>query len=152
MRGGTVNKLENSHQSRGRDLDEENLVTELKQALQETLFSSGLRISPRRVSQMAQAVAASFLQFLEREDQAATRAYGQELAQAGLGHPSALALTEALRRACWENTNPGTGLLPVSGRYVGALLQGYMEEREASILREQERTAQALQRALNRTT
>ena len=37
--------------------------------------------------------------------------------------------------------------MPVSGRYVAALLEGYMTEREALLLREQERTREALARA-----
>ena len=34
--------------------------------------------------------------------------------------------------------------MPVSGRYVAALLEGYMAEREALLLQEQERTRQAI--------
>jgi hypothetical protein len=67
--------------------DEAHFITELRQTLRWTLFSSGLRISPRRVNQI-----------------------GQE----------------------------------ITGRYVNALLEGYMVGREASVLREQARTMRAL--------
>lgn len=122
------------------NLNGERLVVELKQVLQETIFSSGLLISPHRINQVAQEVAASFSQFLEKEDEAAIGRYGHDLAHEGLGHHSILSLCEALRRACWESSNSASRLLPVSGRYVGALLEGYMAEREAFLLQEQERT------------
>jgi hypothetical protein len=142
----------NNRQAPASELNEERLVAELKQALRKNLFSSRLRISPRRANQMAQELAASFLHFLEREDEAEAHEHGQALAQAGLSHQAALALSETLRRACWESANPGIGLLPISGRYVGALLSGYMEAREAWILQEQQRAVQALQRVMGRTT
>ena len=129
------------------ELNPVHLVKELEQALQATLFSCTGRITPRRVKQIAQEMAEAFLRFAQKEDPAATRAYGQQLAQEGVGHRAALSLSEAVRRACWESANPGLQLLPASGRYVGALLEGYMAEREALLLQEQERTRQAAERA-----
>jgi hypothetical protein len=132
-------------------LDEAHLATELGQALRRTLFSSGLRVSPRRVGQISQEVAAAFLEFLEAEDEEAARAYGEHLATEGLGHRSILTMTEALRQACREDANPA-GLPGVAGRYVNALLEGYMARREASLVQEQARTVRALQRARERQT
>ena len=129
------------------ELNAAHLVEELTQALQATLFSCTGRITPRRVKQIAQEMAEAFIQFAQGEDPAVTRAYGQQLAQEGIGHRAALSLSEAVRRACWESVNPGLQLLPASGRYVGALLEGYMAEREALLLQEQERTRQAAERA-----
>ena len=129
------------------ELNTAHLVEELTLALQATLFSCTGRITPRRVKQIAQEMAQAFLQFAQKEDPAAVRAYGQQLAQEGIGHRAALSLSEAVRRACWESANPGLQLLPASGRYVGALLEGYMVEREALLLQEQERTRQAAERA-----
>jgi hypothetical protein len=131
--------------------DEAHLATALRQALRQTVFSSGLRISPRRVDQIGQDVAATFLEFLEAEDGGAARAYGEHLATEGLGHRSILTMTEALRQACWEDANPA-GLPGVAGRYVNALLEGYMASREASLVQEQARTVRALQRAWERQT
>ena len=128
-------------------LDQESLATELRQALHQTLFSSGLRISPRRVNQIGQEAAVAFFKFLEMEDEEAARAYGQHLAMDGLGHHSVLTMTEALRRACRASGNPAGVSPSVAGRYVNALLEGYMASREASLLQEQERTRRALQRA-----
>jgi hypothetical protein len=129
------------------ELNEARLGKELEQALQATLFSCTGRITPRRVKQIAQEMAEAFLRFTQQEEPAATRAYGQQLAQEGIGHRAALSLSEALRQACWQSANPGGKLMPVSGRYVAALLEGYMSEREALLLQEQERTREALARA-----
>jgi hypothetical protein len=126
--------------------DDAHLTTELRQALRRTLFSSGLRISPRRVNQIGQEIAAAFLKFLETEDEEAARTYGERLAAEGLGHRSILTMAEALRQVCRESANP-EARRPVAGRYVNALLEGYMVGREASVLQEQARTMRALQRA-----
>ena len=122
------------------------LVAELRQALRQTPFSSGLRISPRRVNQIGQEIAAAFLKFLETEDEEAARAYGERLAAEGLGHRSILTMAEALRQVWRESANP-EARQPAAGRYVNALLEGYMVGREASVLQEQARTVRALQRA-----
>jgi hypothetical protein len=138
--------LDNTPLPSAPEINPERLTAELKNTLLATVFTSGLRVSPRQVSQFAQEMAASFLKFLTQEDETAVRIYGQQLAQAGLGHQSILALSEALRRICWENPNPGIAVLPAAGRYANAVLLGYMAEREAHILREQERTHQAFLR------
>jgi len=137
-------------------LDQEHLATELRQTLRQTIFSSGLCISPRRMNQVGQEVATGFFKLLETEDEEAARAYGRDLALEGMGHRSILTMTEALRRACREGVNPGGEtllvLLEAAGRYVNALLEGYMTGREEDILREQERTREAHLRALERQT
>ena len=126
-------------------LDQMSLATELRQTLRQTLFSSGLRVSPRRVNQVGQGMAAAFLQFLEAEDEEAARAYGRHLAAEGLGHRAILTTTETLRRACWESVDPAA-LPSVAGRYVNVLLEVYVAGREASLLQQQEHVRRALQR------
>jgi hypothetical protein len=129
-------------------LDETHLVTELKQALQATIFTSSLRIAPRRVHQIAQEVAAAFRRFLEGQEHAdIAYTYGQALADEGISHQAILALIDALHRICWESAHRSTSESPVSVRYGNPLLAGYMAGREASLLREQERTRLALDRA-----
>ena len=127
-------------------LDKGRLTVELGQTLRQTLFSSGLRVSPRRVNQIGQEEAAAFFKFLETEDEEAVCARGQRLAAEGLGHRSILAMTETLRRVCRESADPAAAPT-VAGRYVNVLLEGYMAGREAFLLQEQERTRRALQRA-----
>ncbi len=127
-------------------LDQEHLANELRQALRQTLFSSGRRISPRQVNQVGQDMAADFLKFLVTEDEESANTYGQYLATEGLGHRSVLTMTEALRQVCRESTN-GVPLPSLAGSYVNALLEGYMARREAYLLQEQARTQRAFQRA-----
>jgi hypothetical protein len=134
-------------------LDQERLATELRQTLRQTLFSSGLCISPRRVNEVGQEAAAVFFKFLETEDAEAARTYGRDLALEGLGHRSILTMSEALRRACWMANLDREVLrvaLGASGRYVNAFLEGYMSGREEEILKEQERTRHAFQRVLEK--
>jgi len=122
-------------------LDETCLAVELKQALQATIFTSGLRIAPRRVQQISQEFAAAFRQFLEEQHAETAYAYGQRLSQEGIGHGAMLALVDVLHHVCWESADP------TSVQYGNPLLAGYMAGREAELLREQERTRLALERA-----
>jgi hypothetical protein len=134
-------------------LNQERLEIELKRALQSTIFSSNLRVSPRRVNQIALEIAATFRQFLEeRGSDAPTFEYGQRLASEGVGHRTMLALVEVLHRASWAQADVGGEDLPASVQCSSQLLAGYMAGREAYLLQEQERTRMALDRARTQTT
>ena len=134
-------------------LDRERLEIELKRALQTTIFNSNLRISPRRMNQIALDIAKAFGQFLEEQASAETiYAYGQHLASEGVGHRTILALIEVLHRASWEQADSRGADLPVSVRCSSQLLAGYMDGRETYLLQEQERTRLALERARAQTT
>ena len=129
------------------------IASELHQALQATDMSNRLLISPSRLEEMAQEELKAFLHFLETGDEEETRQRGARRASEGLGGRSALAMTEALRRACWMANLDGEALrvaLEASGRYANAFLEGYMSGREEEILKEQERTRHAFQRVLEK--
>jgi hypothetical protein len=129
-------------------LDETRLVAELKQALQATIFDSRLRIAPRRMHQIVQEVAAAFRLFVEQQENVdAAYAFGQRLADEGIGHRTILALIDVLHNACWESADATASRSPTSIRYSNPLLAGYMARREAYLLQEQERTRLALERA-----
>jgi hypothetical protein len=129
------------------------IVSELRQALRATGLSNRLLTSPGHLEEIAREEVEAFLSFLETGDEEETRQRGVRRASEGLGERSVLAMTEALRRACWTS-NPGKEALGValetSGCYVNAFLEGYMSGRQEEILREQERTRSAFQRALQR--
>jgi len=131
-------------------LGESYLASQLSQILAKTVFSGRLRITPRRVQQVAQEVAVSFTHFVGDVEQGGVQTYGQQLAQEGLGPRSVLALAETLRRVCLDGGNPGGELFPAAERYTFALLEGYMTGREAYLLEEQERARRALERARQR--
>jgi hypothetical protein len=129
------------------------IVSELHQALRATDMSNRLLISPRRLKEIAQEEVETFLYFLATGDEEGARQRGARRASEGLGERSALAMTEALRRACWMANLDREALrvaLEASGRYVNAFLEGYMSGREEEILKEQERTRHAFQRVLEK--
>ena len=132
----------------------ETITSSLCRALRETTFSNRMLIAPRRLDEIGREETAAFIGFLETEEARAVHERGRQLALEGLGHRSVLTMTEALRRACRESVNPGdemlSTLLGAAGRYVNALLEGYMAGREEDILREQERTREAYLRARER--
>jgi hypothetical protein len=126
---------------------EHDLAATLQQALQATLFASGQLITPRRIAQVARDIGAAFRAFEQQNDCDAVCEAGRRLATEGLGHGSVLAIVEALHGSSWRQGACPEDHLPASVRYCGKLLEGYMSERESSLLREQERTRLALERA-----
>ena len=131
------------------------IVSELHQALRATDMSNRLLISPSRLEEIAQEEVETFLRFLEAGDEEQTRQRGARRASEGLGERSALAMTEALRWACWTANLDRKALrvaLEASGHYVNAFLEGYMSGQEEEILKEQERTRHAFQRVLEKQT
>lgn len=130
-------------------LDPETVAREIAQELRETIFASGLRVSPRRVKQIAQELAADFFSYIDAPNGEMEKASGRRLAQDGLGHRSILQATEAIRRTCRERSYPSVQLPEVAGRYVGLILEGYMAGREELLLQVQERTHRAFLRALD---
>jgi hypothetical protein len=116
-------------------------------ALRQTAFFNGKLIAPRRLNEMGQAETAACLDFLETADEAVARERGCQLALQGLGHRSILMMTEALRRACRERVDLDE---EATGRYIIALLEGYMAGREQDLLQVQERTRDAFLRARER--
>lgn len=130
-------------------LDQDELTNALQKALRQTLFTSRLSISPRRVGEVGQEMSDDFFNFLETKDEEAARAYGRDLVTEGLGHRSILMMTEALRRVCRTHSNPKP-MAGIAGKYVNSLLEGYMSGREEHLLQEQARTQRALERAQER--
>jgi hypothetical protein len=129
------------------------VASDLHQALRATALSNRLLIAPRRLEEIAQEEVETFLHFLDTGDEEEARQRGARRASEGLGERSALAMTEALRRACWMANLDREVLrvaLEASGRYVNAFLEGYMSGREEEILKEQERTRHAFQRVLEK--
>jgi hypothetical protein len=128
-------------------------TSDLYQALRATALSNRLLIAPRRLEEIAQEETEALLHFLETGEEEGTRQRGARRASEGLGERSALAMTEALRRACWMSNLDREALhlaLEASGRYVNAFLEGYMSGRQEEILKEQERTRHVFQRLLEK--
>ena len=125
-------------------LHREEIHSGLCHALRETALANGRLIAPRRLDQIGRQEMEAFLSFLKHEDPQNVSQRGRQLASDGLGHRSILAMTEALRRICWEMGDSNHERV---GIYVNALLEGYMAGREEGLLREQARTRKAFLRA-----
>ena len=129
-------------------IDSEQLAADLKQALQATMFTSTLRISPRHLQRIAQEAAAKVEHFIAGNDDAEQmHAYGHHLVAEGFGRQSLLALVQVINRTLWESGDPALQQIAISASLTHPLLDGYIAGREAHLLREQERTRVALERA-----
>lgn len=131
-------------------LDIELLSSAIKSTLQATIFSSGLRISPRRTGEISQSLAQAFFDYYEEQEPGAVNAHGGRLAAEGLSSQSLLAATEAVRTVCAKASNPLDDLPSIAGAFTTALCLGFIEGRERRIIEQQERTHQALMRAQER--
>ena len=123
----------------------------LRQSLQANVFSNDRNSSPRRVAQLIRELADSFVRY--QHDQTvddAVRAFGQRLASDGIGHVAMLKLIATLHEFIWAHRDGVEAPLSIS--YSSALLAGYMEEREAYLLKEQERSRLALERVRAQTS
>jgi hypothetical protein len=124
-------------------LDNAFLSSELSRSIRETVFFSGLMVSPRLVDQIAHEMSSSFFLYFEDRVDGTVRVYGGSLAHQGLGPTTVLTACKTLARVCREKSNPLKDLPEVAGSYTSALLEGYIEGREQKLLQEQERTLQA---------
>lgn len=131
-------------------LNQDLLVADLQSSLRETVFSSGLSVSPRRINQIGQTIATTFVGFCEETSTADSHALGKKLALEGLGPRSVLAATETLRRVCFGGPDGSGKLTGFASEFVILLLEGYMHGREEQLLEVQERTHRAHLAALTR--
>jgi hypothetical protein len=129
-------------------IDSDRLADDLKRALQATMFTSTLRISPRHLQRIAQDLGTAVERFVAGQIGASDmQAYGQHLVAEGLGRQSLLALVQVINRTFWESSDSALQQLAITGSLTHPLLDGYIAGREAHLLREQERTRAALERA-----
>lgn len=126
------------------------LVAGLQTSLRETVFSSGLSISPRRINQIGQTIANGFVSFCEESNPADSHALGRVLALEGLGPRSVLVTMESLRRVYLASAIGASDVSELAGAFVNSLLEGYMLGREEQLLEIQERTHRAHLAALAR--
>lgn len=133
-----------------RHLDCQGLASAVRSAIQETIFTSGLRIAPRRVGEIADALTQSLVSYYDQRDQQTAQAAGEALAVEGLSPQSLLAAAEALRSYCQGKSNPLTDLEEVVVSFVTSVTLGFISSRENRLLRQQEQTFQALVRAQGR--
>jgi putative methionine-R-sulfoxide reductase with GAF domain len=126
----------------------EELPGRLQEVLEATAFSNRFLLPPRRLPQIAKAEADAFLDFLETGDADRIREQGVKRAEEGLGEQAMLRLGTTLGQFCRDHL--ADEALRAADVYVDTLLEGFMEGREALVLREQEQIRRALQRVVSR--
>ncbi|TEU14370.1 MAG: GAF domain-containing protein [Anaerolineales bacterium] len=124
------------------------LISQLRKVLEATAFSNRFLLPPRRLPQIAKAEADAFLDFLKTGDADRIRQQGVKRAEEGLGEQAILRLGTTLGQFCRDYL--ADEALRAADVYADALLEGFMEGREAVILREQEQIRRALQRVVSR--
>jgi signal transduction histidine kinase/CheY-like chemotaxis protein/putative methionine-R-sulfoxide reductase with GAF domain len=128
------------------------LTRDLHQALSATLFDNRAFIRPADLKRIAEAEADAYLDFVQQADSAVATNRGAQLCRDGLGKSSVLRCGRALRGFCHAHLEADlilTGLEMVEA-YHNALMQGYLQDWEATVLKEQEQMRAALQRTLSR--
>ncbi|MDY7040764.1 MAG: GAF domain-containing protein, partial [Chloroflexota bacterium] len=130
----------------------ETLVTYLRRALQAAAFSNRGSLSPRRLPQIAEAEAESFLNFLSTLEADEVRAWGSELAQMGLSEMSVLEMNAALSQFLLDHVEVGSLplLIRSANLYLSAFLEGFVEALKIAILDEQENIRHALQQLMEK--
>jgi PAS domain S-box-containing protein len=124
------------------------LLGRLREALEATAFSNRFLLPPRRLPQIAKAEADAFGDFLKTGDIDKIREQGAKRTEEGLGEQAMLRLGTTLRQFCRDYL--ADEALQAADVYADALLDGFMEGREAVVLREQEQIRGALQRVISR--
>jgi GAF domain-containing protein len=132
----------------------DDLVTQFRRVLRETLFTSRAYVRPADLKNIAAAEVDAWFDYLRQPDSAAATARGAYLCQTGLGEQAIFGMSQALR--LFSHTHLDDDLfwpsLETVDAYHSAFGQGFIQEREAITLEEQERIRAALQRTINRYT
>ena len=133
--------------------DRDDLARRYRQVLQETLFTSRSDVRPKMLGQIAADQVDALVSFLLQQMPSSVE-QGRKLCQVGLGEQAVLRLGQATRQfmlTCIESemVSPALNLVDT---YQNGILQGFIKERESTILAEQERIRGALERAISRYT
>ena len=137
-----------SNQALPNHLEAAFVTRELQQALRQTIFSSGMQVSPRQANQIGEQFGSAFFSFWSNRTREDASEFGRKLAMAGLGPRSVLSMTEKLRVISWKGSSPDDDLLSIASDFCNSLLEGYMTGREERLLEIQERTHRAYITAL----
>jgi signal transduction histidine kinase/DNA-binding response OmpR family regulator len=128
------------------------LIDRYHQALKATLFTNRPEVRPGVLRRIAAGEAAALLAFFEsaRADEALKQ--GISLCRAGLGEESILRLGQVARQFCLHQLPEDLrfAALEIAEAYHNAVMQGFIQDRRALTLEEQERIRSALQRTLSR--
>src|SRR5690606_39231014 len=128
----------------------ETLVERLYETLQASSSASRAAARPAHLRRIAAAETDAFLAFLADGNVAAVKARGALRAEQGLGTSAMLRMCAALRQFCQAQLDGDRfqEALAALDEYAAALVESFVDAREAIILAEQEHIRAALQREL----
>jgi GAF domain-containing protein len=131
-----------------------NLTDLYHRALKETLFTNRAQIRPASLRSIAVDEAKAVLDFFQDSEKVQASQRGTELCQFGLGEEAILRLAQATRQFCLTHLPENLRLSAINliEGYYNAVLQSFMQTREAIALEEQERIRNALQKTIQRNT
>jgi two-component system cell cycle sensor histidine kinase/response regulator CckA len=117
------------------------------------IFENRYTLHPRRLRELGEEDLRSFIQFLGSQDRAVSTELGKKRAEEGLSNGVVVSICTILRENYTDILLQDTNhLLPAALQYIdthySAVLAGYIEEREAQILNDQEQMRLALSTAL----
>jgi two-component system cell cycle sensor histidine kinase/response regulator CckA len=130
----------------------QDLVNALVAHLRKSAFDNAYTLHPRRLAELGAEIAGSFFLFIDSSSHDDAIAFGQTLAQEGVGKKTIVSLTFVLHRFCAEQARAAAQADPAHmdtiDAFTSALLEGFMDAFETQILSDQEQLRRALSTAL----
>jgi signal transduction histidine kinase len=135
------------------DAHQAELLSRYQQALRETLFTSRSDLRPSALGRIASEEVAALKDFLLQHTPSGFE-HGRHSCQVGLGEEAVLRTGQATRQFLIARVEDGflAPALDFVDSYQNDVLKGFIQEREKTILSEQERIRGALERAISRYT
>jgi two-component system cell cycle sensor histidine kinase/response regulator CckA len=131
--------------------NEQEIVERLNRHFQASAFENRYTLHPRRLAQLGREFIGKFIQFLKEGNTDICRAQGKRAASEGIDHNPLHGIVHILRRV-YSDSGCSTDSLKSAheciDKFTVSLLDGYIEEREAQILKDQEQMRLALSTAL----
>ena len=129
-----------------------NLTDLYHRALKETLFTNRAQIRPASLRSIAADEAQAVLDFFQDSEKVQVSQRGTELCQLGLGEEAILRLGQTTRQFCLTHLPENLRLSAINliEGYYNAVLQSFIQSREAIVLEEQEHIRNALHKTIRR--
>jgi len=130
---------------------EQEIEEQLSKHFQASAFDNRYTLHPRRLADIGREVLAELINFIKGVNLDVCRKQGKRAAIEGLNHHPLFGIVHILRKYFSDAQCSGTTreiAYHCIDSYISALLDGYIEEREAQILKDQEQMRRALSTAL----
>jgi two-component system cell cycle sensor histidine kinase/response regulator CckA len=132
---------------------EQEIEKQLSEHFQASAFENRYTLHPRRLAEIGKEFLAEFVTFLKEANPDICREWGKRAAIEGINHQPLHGVVHILRKYFSDSDCSATTLEVAQeciDAYIGSLLDAYIEEREAQILKDQEQMRLALSTALER--